>query len=600
MPVWRYEAGSVHAREASAHALPAEHGAHHLPAALRKRNAAARAAPGGALPAARRRRSAPPSPADTCSPWPKTSTKSTAAASFRRCACSSTAAPAPSRSTASETSTILYWTEQNRGYESQGTLWSPGYFRVDLTEGEQATLIASTEAWETMRALTPEEAYSAELDRRRHAARPRRTEGGGGRGRRTGAGRRPVHHHARRPRGGRRARPRRRRRSPHRHRRLPLVHRLGPRHDDQPRRADAHHRPLPRGRLDPAHLRPLHPRRPDPQHVPRGRERRASTTPPTPRSGSSTPSTATWPSPATAAPCGCCCRGCSTSSSTTCAARASASASTRATACCTQGAAGYQLTWMDAKVGDWVVTPRRGKAVEINALWYNALRLLEGWLREEGQEREALRYRRARPRARASPSTGASGTRRAATCTTWWTAKTATIPPAAPTRCSPSRSPTPCSTNRCWRPVLEVVSAAPAHARRAALARARQPGLQGEVLRRPARPRRGLPPGHGLGLADRPVHRRLAEGPPRRSPPARARSWKASCPTSTRPASARSARSSTPSRPTPRAAASRRPGAWPKCCAAGQRPRNRKRAAARAAARWLAASSIEALRRRCQ
>lgn len=48
-----------------------------------------------------------------------------------------------------------------------------------------------------------------------------------------------------------------------------------------------------------------------------------------------------------------------------------------------QGADGYQLTWMDAKVGDWVVTPRRGKAVEINALWYNALKLLEGWVREE-------------------------------------------------------------------------------------------------------------------------------------------------------------------------------------------------------------------------
>jgi predicted glycogen debranching enzyme len=45
-----------------------------------------------------------------------------------------------------------------------------------------------------------------------------------------------------------------------------------------------------------------------------------------------------------------------------------------------QGAQGYQLTWMDAKVEDWVVTPRRGKAVEINALWYNALRLFEGWL----------------------------------------------------------------------------------------------------------------------------------------------------------------------------------------------------------------------------
>ncbi|TYQ16400.1 UNVERIFIED_CONTAM: putative glycogen debranching enzyme [Acetivibrio alkalicellulosi] len=35
-----------------------------------------------------------------------------------------------------------------------------------------------------------------------------------------------------------------------------------------------------------------------------------------------------------------------------------------------------QLTWMDAKVGDWVVTPRHGKAVEINALWYNALKIM--------------------------------------------------------------------------------------------------------------------------------------------------------------------------------------------------------------------------------
>ena len=54
-----------------------------------------------------------------------------------------------------------------------------------------------------------------------------------------------------------------------------------------------------------------------------------------------------------------------------------------------QGEEGYQLTWMDAKVGDWVVTPRRGKAVEINALWYNALRLLERWLREEEGEAAA-------------------------------------------------------------------------------------------------------------------------------------------------------------------------------------------------------------------
>jgi predicted glycogen debranching enzyme len=52
-----------------------------------------------------------------------------------------------------------------------------------------------------------------------------------------------------------------------------------------------------------------------------------------------------------------------------------------------QGAEGYQLTWMDAKVGDWVVTPRRGKAVEINALWYNALRLMADWLEAEDDGR---------------------------------------------------------------------------------------------------------------------------------------------------------------------------------------------------------------------
>ena len=43
----------------------------------------------------------------------------------------------------------------------------------------------------------------------------------------------------------------------------------------------------------------------------------------------------------------------------------------------TGGGEGVQLTWMDAKIGDWVVTPRTGKAVEIQALWYNALRILQ-------------------------------------------------------------------------------------------------------------------------------------------------------------------------------------------------------------------------------
>jgi predicted glycogen debranching enzyme len=58
----------------------------------------------------------------------------------------------------------------------------------------------------------------------------------------------------------------------------------------------------------------------------------------------------------------------------------------------TQGAEGYQLTWMDAKVDDWVVTPRRGKPVEINALWYNALRLMERWAPDQG-DAAAAEYR---------------------------------------------------------------------------------------------------------------------------------------------------------------------------------------------------------------
>jgi predicted glycogen debranching enzyme len=49
------------------------------------------------------------------------------------------------------------------------------------------------------------------------------------------------------------------------------------------------------------------------------------------------------------------------------------------------GEAGVQLTWMDAKIGDWVVTDRIGKPVEINALWYNALRSMAEFARQLGQ-----------------------------------------------------------------------------------------------------------------------------------------------------------------------------------------------------------------------
>src|SRR5437773_283202 len=68
----------------------------------------------------------------------------------------------------------------------------------------------------------------------------------------------------------------------------------------------------------------------------------------------------------------------------------------------TEGEKGYQLTWMDAKMDDWVVTPRRGKPVEINALWYNALQLLAGWLREDGDDAAAQRYDKHAEQARMS------------------------------------------------------------------------------------------------------------------------------------------------------------------------------------------------------
>ena len=55
------------------------------------------------------------------------------------------------------------------------------------------------------------------------------------------------------------------------------------------------------------------------------------------------------------------------------------------------GEEGYALTWMDARVQDWVVTPRRGKPIEINALWYNALRLTADWCERAG--RPAGEYR---------------------------------------------------------------------------------------------------------------------------------------------------------------------------------------------------------------
>jgi len=63
------------------------------------------------------------------------------------------------------------------------------------------------------------------------------------------------------------------------------------------------------------------------------------------------------------------------------------------------GTAGVQLTWMDAKVGDWVVTPRHGKPIEVNALWYYALSCMETWAERYGLDASKFSQLRAQVRA---------------------------------------------------------------------------------------------------------------------------------------------------------------------------------------------------------
>jgi predicted glycogen debranching enzyme len=62
------------------------------------------------------------------------------------------------------------------------------------------------------------------------------------------------------------------------------------------------------------------------------------------------------------------------------------------------GEPGVQLTWMDARIGDWVVTPRHGKPIEVNALWLNALCVMTRFA--EHLSRDSSRYRRLAERAR--------------------------------------------------------------------------------------------------------------------------------------------------------------------------------------------------------
>ena len=187
-----------------------------------------------------------------------------------------------------------------------------------------------------------------------------------------------------------------------------------------------------------------------------------------------------------------------------------------------QGAPGFQLTWMDAKVGDWVVTPRRGKAVEINALWYNALCLLADWLRntdraDEGAwlEAAAARVRDVvqssfLARARAAPVRHRRRRER----------RRRGLPAEPDPRdlAGPPRSRAALLATRArGRPQRA------AHTVRPADAEPEAPRLPAEVLRRPTKPRRRLPPGHRMAVAARPVHRCVAASVPAGSRVARQR-----------------------------------------------------------------------------
>ena len=148
---------------------------------------------------------------------------------------------------------------------AEGQLVSPGHFRVDLVArrrrdaGGVDRIVGGARRARPRRRARRRAGAARSPDRRRRHRRGRPVR------RRADAGGRSIHHHARRPRRRSRARARRRRRGAHGHRRLPLVHRLGPRHHDQPRRPDAVHGPCARGRVHPAHVRAVRARRTHPQ-----------------------------------------------------------------------------------------------------------------------------------------------------------------------------------------------------------------------------------------------------------------------------------------------------------------------------------------------
>ena len=190
------------------------------------------------------------------------------------------------------------------------------------------------------------------------------------------------------------------------------------------------------------------------------------------------------------------------------------------------GEAGVQLTWMDAKVGDWVVTPRIGKPVEINGLWLHARHLMAAWAPECDAD--------AAPYTIAATRTAASFVRR------FWDAEHGYLKDVVdtpdgtddlslrPNQCiALALSTCPIRQRRC-APRPRRRHDAPAYAVRPAHARALPTrSYIGRYPRAAPRTRRRVSSGHRLALADWPVRRCPACGSAARSrrhalvPPAR-------------------------------------------------------------------------------
>ena len=164
------------------------------------------------------------------------------------------------------------------------------------------------------------------------------------------------------------------------------------------------------------------------------------------------------------------------------------------------GEPGVQLTWMDAKVGDWVVTPRIGKPVEINALWYNALRTVAEFLAARGDAATARRFDALADRTRDSfrarfRRPDLRPPRRRRRRAGWRRLDAAAEPGLCPLAAlSAARGRRGARGARRGRPVA-------ADQLWAALAGAGRPGLSRDLRRRSGPARRVLPPGSGLELA---------------------------------------------------------------------------------------------------